>query len=66
MNQKKPQKSCSATSREFNPVTTKRYGNKRIYETADKNGGVLTLIIKKPISKLAQKIRDMLFIKGKR
>ncbi len=47
-----------------NPVKTKREKDKRIYEVTDKEGGIWNLIIKTPPSKLAQKMRDILFTKA--
>lgn len=49
---------------ESNPVKTKRENNKRIYEVTDKEGGIWSLIIRTPPSKLAQRIRDVLFTKA--
>ncbi len=66
MNQKKYQEQCLTTSKDSNPVLTKREKDKRTYQTNDKHGGVIKLIIKIPPSKLAQTIRSMLFRKAKR
>ena len=66
MTQKQLQKQCSDTSKEFKSEMVKRKGDKRIYQATDKNGGMIKLIIKIPASKLAQRIRSMLFKKIKR
>lgn len=61
MNQKKLQKQCLPTKRESSSIEEIKKEEKKIYEFRDKRGGTLKLIIKKPASKLAQKMRAMLF-----
>ncbi len=39
---------------------------KKIYELKDKKGGNMKLILKHPLTKLARKMRDMLFMRTKR
>jgi len=66
MNRKTLPKPCLDTNKEFRPVKVRKHGNKKVYEVNDKDGGILKLIVNLPTSKLAQKIRDMLFVKTKR
>lgn len=66
MSQKKLQKQCSDTNKEFKAVKTMRLNGKRVYEVRDKKGGTMRIILKTPISKLGRLMRDLLFIKTKR
>ncbi len=59
------QKQCLPTKGEFRKVKTERYGNKRTYESLTKDGGTIKLTVKKPVSKLIQKIRDIFFKRAK-
>ena len=58
-------KQCSDTSREFRSITVKRNSNTRTY-TASKAGSEISLKMKVPPSKLAQRMRDVFFIIFKR
>ncbi len=65
MKEKLP-KQCSDTKQDSNPVKTERHGDKRIYESRVKEGGILKLIINIPSSKLVKKVRDMFFRRARR
>ena len=66
MNQRKQQKSCSHTNKEFNSVVSKREGDKRIFEIAHKDGGLLKLIMKTPLSKLGKTMKKIFYSKAAR
>ena len=66
MIQKMSLEQCSNTSREFRTITVKRTRKSRTY-TSNKKGGEISLKMKVPPSKFAQKIRDLFFtILGRR
>ncbi len=54
-------KQCSDTSKEFRPITIKRNSNTRTY-TSNRKGGEISLKMKVPPSKFAQKIRDVFYM----
>ena len=58
-------KQCSDTSREFRSIEVKRNSNTRTY-TASKAGSEISLKMKVPPSKFAQKMRDIFFMIFKR
>ena len=60
MTRKMSQKQCSSTSKEFRPITIKREKDTRTY-TSNKKGGEISLKMKVPPSKFAQKIRDLFY-----
>ena len=66
MNQKKSQKQCSGTKKEYQAVTTRKQGNKKVYELTDKKGGIFKLVLPLPITKLGQKLRNMFFQKTRK
>ena len=61
MTRKILQKQCSNTSREFRPITVKRTSSTRTY-TTNRKGGEMSLKMKVPPSKFAQKIRNIFFM----
>ena len=61
MSQKKSQKQCSSTKQEYRSVEVSKIGRKKVYKTAVNKGGIMSLIIKIPASKITQKVRDMFF-----
>ncbi len=65
MTRKILQKQCSDTSKEFRTITTKRGKNTRTY-TTNKRGSEISLKMKVPPSKFAQKIRNIFFMIFKR
>ncbi len=65
MTQKMLRKQCSNTSKEFRTIRVKREKDKRTY-IASKAGSEISLKMKVPPSKFAQKIRDVFFMIFKR
>ena len=65
MTQKILPKQCSNISREFRPITVKRSTKTRTY-TASKAGSEISLKMKVPPSKFAQKMRDLFYTIFKR
>ncbi len=61
MVRKKLQHQCSSTKQGYRNVKVFKKGNKKVYKASVAKGGLLSLIIKIPISKFAQKVRDMFF-----
>ena len=61
MTLKKSQSQCSSTRQGYRNVKVTKKGNKKIYKASVAKGGILSLIIKIPASKVARKVRDMFF-----
>ena len=61
MAQKKLQSQCSNIKQGYRNVKVIKKGSKKIYKASVAKGGILSLIIKIPASKFAQKVRDMFF-----
>ena len=64
MIQKILQKPCLNINMPFNPVITERRKFKRIYKLND--AGSISLILKVPVSKLNQRLRNVFFMRAKK